>query len=314
MAAKLPLLTRKNIRDEYTNKISEHTSKIKEYTGEDYELVVNFEQLYPTLKQDESYQTGSPGTIAFSAYGSLVDKLKRATDEGEDKLVMDFFNEVVSSRKINILVEDLPSGYTAIRVKDGVLELVYKTDNYGTNTSYIAEDLEKALDAAFAETNKGDLPLAARIGFKKDFEDKKEALEAKINEELLDAKVKLVADPADIWKVAIEEHSKLKKREQSEIDLESIARNMGAAIYAYFDGFKGQLEYKFKQDDLMVEGFLELCTSNEIRVKVVPKGGLSPNRSYNDAVFEDGALVIRTTPQNWYTNVSYAADEVDALL
>ncbi|KAK6527479.1 hypothetical protein TWF694_004467 [Orbilia ellipsospora] len=312
MAAKLPLLTRKNIRDEFTNKKDGLIGKLKEYTGETYDLVVNFEELYPTVNQGESYQTESIGTIVYNTYESLVDQLKRMTDEGDNQVVKDYFNDVVSSKKINVLVVDMESGYNATRVTDGVLELVYRKDNFGTNTSYIASELQKELDKSFGETHKGQLPLAARLGFQNDFLDKKQALEKKIAEELLDQEISLVADPAKVWEVAVQEFDKLKKREQSDIDMESIARNMGAAIYSYFEGFKDQIAYKFKQDDLMVEGFMELCEKKEVRFELIPKADLK--KSYNEAVFEDGVYIIRASPQTWYTNTSYACEDIDKLL
>ncbi|KAK6355584.1 hypothetical protein TWF696_004684 [Orbilia brochopaga] len=309
---KLPLIARKNIRDEYTAKIGGLQTELKEYTGEDYEFSVNFDVLYPTLKQDERYQVESPGTIAFNTYEGVVYKIKTMTKEGEDEAAKEFLNNVVSKKQINILVTDEASSYSSCRVKDGVLEILYKEGGYGTNAGYAADNLEKELDKAFAETNKGALPLAAKKGFRDDFVEKKADLEKKIAEELLGNTITLVADPDAIWKLANEEYDKLKRSEKSSIDLDGIARNMGSAIYAYFEGFLGVLQYKFKQDDMMVEAFMESCPKKEVHVKLVPKGELS--RTYNDCKFEDDVFVIRTIPQYWYTNVSDAADEVEKLL
>ncbi|KAF3189921.1 hypothetical protein TWF106_007099 [Orbilia oligospora] len=313
MAAKLPLIARKNIRDEYEAKKGGLLERIKEYTGEDYEFIVDFqEKIYPNIDTAQSYQVESPGSIAFSAYEGLADRLKTVTDEGEDQLVKDFFNEVVSSRKIDILIEPMESGYTACRVRDGVLELVFKTDNYGTNSWYLTEKLINNLDEAYAETNKGELPLEARKGWQDDFVAKKDQLEADIAEELLGTKVTLVADPVAIWRTAVEEYDKLKKRDKDQIDLESIRRNMGSAVFSYFDGFRYQINYKFKQDDLMVETFLETAPSKEVRFELVPE--LSPGNSYHEALFTDDAFVMRTTPKNWYTNSSYVCEKIDTLL
>ncbi|KAF3929395.1 hypothetical protein ABW19_dt0206480 [Dactylella cylindrospora] len=309
---KLPLLARKNIRDEYDAKIGGLKEKIKEYTGEEYNFILDFPTLYPTLDTSQSYQAESPGTIAYNVFEGFTEKLGRITQEGEDKIVVDFFNWVVSSRNVNILVTDESTSYSSCRIKEGVLEILFKPGNYGTNSSYACDELEKELDKAFKASNPGELPLAAKKGFQDDFLAKKEKLEADIAEELLDNKVSLVADPEAIWKTALSEWEKLKKSEKSSIDLDSVARNMGSAIYAYFEGFLGQLQYKFKQDDMMVEAFMESCPSKEIRVALLPKGEIS--RTYNDAVFDDGALVIRTIPQYWYSNVSYACDEIDKLL
>ncbi|KAF3904414.1 hypothetical protein ABW21_db0205340 [Orbilia brochopaga] len=312
MAAKLPLLTRKNIRDEYTAKVPGLKERLKEYTGEDYDFIVNFEALYPTLKQDERYQTESPGTIAYNTYEGFVDKVKYIGKEGEDEVFKDFLNQVVSTKQVNILVTDEAQSYSDCRVKDGVLEILYKPDSFGTNSSYATDNLEKVLDKAFAETNKGELPVSAKKGYRDDFVEKKAELEKQVSEELLGAVITLVADPAAIWKLANEEYDKLKKSDKSNIDLESIARNMGSAVYSYFDGFLGVLKYKFKQDDMMVEAFMEECSKKEIHVKLVRKGELS--RTYNDCKFEDGCFVIRTIPEYWYTNTSDAASDVDRLL
>lgn len=89
---------------------------------------------------------------------------------------------------------------------------------------------------------------------------------------------------------------------------------MGSAVYAYFSDFLSMLKYKFKQDDMMVEAFTDACPNGEIKVKLVPKEPNVLTKSYNDAVFEDGALVIRTTPQNWYTNTYDATQDVEKLL
>ncbi|KAK6331312.1 hypothetical protein TWF730_004397 [Orbilia blumenaviensis] len=313
MAAKLPLLARKNIRDEYEAKKGDLLARIKEYTGEDYEFIVDFqEKIYPNIDASQSYQAESPGSIAFSTYEGLADRLKTITDEGEDQLVKDFFNEVVSTRKIDILIEPMESGYTACRVRDGVLELIFKTGNYGTNNWYLTEKLINNLDEAYAATNKGELPLEARKGWQTDFLDKKQKLEDDIAEELLGTRVTLVADPAAIWRTAVEEFDKLKKRDQGEIDMESIRRNMGAAVFSYFDGFRYQINYKFKQDDLMVETFLETAPSKEVRFELVP--ALSPGKTYHEALFENDAFIMRTTPKNWYTNSSYVCENIDSLL
>ncbi|KAK6515947.1 hypothetical protein TWF281_004538 [Arthrobotrys megalospora] len=315
MAAKLPLIARKNIRDEFDAKKGDLLARIKEYTGEDYEFIVDFQgKIYPNIDASQSYQAESPGSIAFSAYEGLTDRLKSITEEGDDQLVKDFFNQVVSSRKIDIVIEELESGYTACRVKDGVLELVFKTGNYGTNSWYLTEKLINDLDAAFAETNKGDLPLEAQKSWATEFVAKKDKLEDDIAEELLGTKVTLVADPTAIWRLAVEEHDKLKKKDKGEIDLESIRRNMGSAIYSYFDGFRYQINYKFKQDDMMVEAFLEAAPSKEVRFELVPALSPKATSSYYEIAFEDDAFILRTTPKNWYTNSSYVCESIDTLL
>ncbi|KAF3935479.1 hypothetical protein ABW20_dc0110651 [Dactylellina cionopaga] len=312
MAAKLPLLTRKNIRDGFTNKLGDITSRIKEYTGEDYEIIVNFDNIWAKVDPNDAQLSNYLGSIAYNALEILAHRLQEMT--GKDDLAKDFFNQVVATRKIDVLVDDLESGYTTSRVKDGVLELVYKTGFYGSNTMDIANGLEKTLDKSFGETNKGQLPGTAQQSFQRDFLLQKKDVEEKIKEEMLGTELTLVADPEEIWRVAVGEYDKLKKSEQSEINLEHISHTMGSGIHSYFTCFLHQLETRFKQDDLMVEGFLDIVDQKQIIFKVVPKGGLSANRKYNDAIYEDGSLVIRTTPQYWCTNTSDACNEIDKAL
>jgi len=314
-AGKLPLIARKDIRDNYNEKIDELKQRIKEYLGEDYEFIVDFQEIYPKVDLNESYQAENPGTIAYRALESFVDQLASTTEKGDKKTSVDFFNQVVSSRKINIVITKECSSYSGCRVKDDVFEILFKEGSYGTNSGYACGDLEKELDKSFSANNKGALPLAAKKGYEDDFLAKKEKLEEEIFEELLDTKITLTYDPEEIWRVAVEQHDKLKRNEKEKIDLDHIARNMGAAPYAYFDGFLSMLKYKFKQDDMMVEAFNDECTAHEIKFIVVPQNpGLSKGRSYNDAIFEDGRLVIRTTPQNFYVNCSYATEDVEKLL
>ena len=78
-APKLPLLVRKNIRDEFDNKKEELAKKFKELLGEDYEFEVDFPALY--THADGDYQQGRIGTLVYTAIedcsGSIDSGLKK---------------------------------------------------------------------------------------------------------------------------------------------------------------------------------------------------------------------------------------------
>lgn len=75
---KLPLLTRKNIRDEYDAKLPELEKKIKDMLGEDYKGDIDF----PTLFQSctEGRERENIGEIAFETFQSFVQRLGNLTD------------------------------------------------------------------------------------------------------------------------------------------------------------------------------------------------------------------------------------------
>ncbi|EPS42903.1 hypothetical protein H072_3132 [Dactylellina haptotyla CBS 200.50] len=306
MSAKISLVARKGIRDNYNAKKDELVSRIKEYTGEDYEFIVSFEDLWQKVDQKDDHQTGYMGSMVFSAYEYLTYQIGEITQKGEDEMSKEFFNNVLPARKINVVVDDLERGYYATcRIKDGVLELVWKTGFFGSNTMDIARDLKKVLDTAYQEGNKGELPLAARQTFNEYFLAEKDKVEEEIAEELLGTKLELVVDPAEIWRVSVAEYDKLKKDDKSQIDLDSIAQRMGSGIMSYFKTFLAVIRTEFKQDDLMVEGFLDMLDKKQVVFQVVPHEKLV--KRYNEGVYEDGAYVMRTEPRYWCTNTSDCA-------
>lgn len=91
-----------------------------------------------------------------------------------------------------------------------------------------------------------------------------------------------------------------------------MAHNFGSILFQYFSGFHYQIKYQFKQDDLMVEGFMEAVPTGEIWVEVVPRDQMKSG--YNECKIENGKVMLRTTPSNWGTNASYVAEKLSELL
>jgi hypothetical protein len=78
MAAELSPAARQNISDEYTAKIPNLLERVKEYTGEEYEFVVDFNELCAHIDKGDIDHVG---TIAYKVYESFVDELKLITQE-----------------------------------------------------------------------------------------------------------------------------------------------------------------------------------------------------------------------------------------
>ncbi|KAK6543106.1 hypothetical protein TWF694_007027 [Orbilia ellipsospora] len=139
------------------------------------------------------------GTITFSIFEAFIENVRDMTKYGEDDSVKAFINQVIASRQVAIVIDELESGHSSCRVNNtSVLEVVFKTGNFGTNMRDAVYELEKALDVSFAQTNKGEIPLAATRSFQKNFLDQKAELEKSIAEEMLGTNLTLLANPNEI--------------------------------------------------------------------------------------------------------------------
>ncbi len=77
--AKLPLVVRKSIRDEFDGKKDDLLAKFKDLLEVDYKFEIDFATLYPQC--DDGYQQDSIGKICLKCMEDLLDSLKRFTDE-----------------------------------------------------------------------------------------------------------------------------------------------------------------------------------------------------------------------------------------
>lgn len=293
---KLPLASRKNIRDEYEAQASEITKTISNLLKEPYKVEVDFNLFYAHgVAADNSWIKSSPGAAAINYLESLVSYLKRYTEEGEYTDAIQTFNELVPERRITLQPDENIS-YSGCRVKDGVFEITYKSGGPGVNVDYACQDLAETLDKALAEKDPHALPTIAKRSIRDDWDKEKDNVTKTVKDELLGADVKLLADYDAIWKTIAEA-----KKVDSSIDLKSIAHNFGKTIYDYFDGFASQVKYKIKKDDMVVEGFMEATSTGEIWIEVAPQG-TSLKNSYHEIEFKDGKFILRTVPGNWGTN------------
>ncbi|TGZ79816.1 hypothetical protein EX30DRAFT_77034 [Ascodesmis nigricans] len=311
-ATKFPLATKKDIRDAYTDKISEVTDKIATYFGDGYTLVPNFEAIYP-YAEAKDYGT-SIGSAAFRYFESVVTYGKNLTDEGANDDAKSVLAEVIPTKTIKLVAEeDDKASYTGVRVNDeGELEIYFREDSFYSNTDYCCENIAQAIDEALFKKTPTALPLVTRKDLRDNWLAKKTDLEKELAEELNDTPFTLHFDAAAAWEALVAAWTALPKKKKSEIDLEAAKQNLGYCAYEYFSGLKSTISYRFGDDELMIEGFLEAVDKKEAHLVVVQE--LSDGRTYNDCVIEGETLLIRTVPGNWGVNTNDACEKLVELL
>lgn len=211
-------------------------------------------------------------------------------------------NEVASTHTITIYPDvEKKNSYCGVDIHDGVLRILFTEDNLGTNIDYALEKIEAALvDAAKASPG---LNYTARNSVKQDYQPHADKLTKEIQEQLHNDSFKLNPNFE-----AIGESLKASKDAR-----EDWPQNLGGFAKGYFESLLSYLQYnKFKEDDLMYEGFEELVTAHEAAIRIVDK--LAGSSSYNQVLIEDGKLIIQTTPENFGTNVNYACEKIVDIL
>ncbi len=72
------------------------------------------------------------------------------------------------------------------------------------------------------------------------------------------------------------------------------------------------MKYEFKNDDMIVEAFMEEVSTKEAWFAIVKDGELKG--SYVDTVIENGKLYAKTKPSMFGTNVNNAFDGIMKML
>jgi len=105
--------------------------------------------------------------------------------QGEDKTVVDGFNEAITKRSITVLIEKTSKPYSSSRVEDGVYQILFQPGSFGGNSYNANDNMLKEIDIATAKIDPKKLPLIAKIGIKEKWENKnKDEIEAKIKKAL----------------------------------------------------------------------------------------------------------------------------------
>ena len=196
--------------------------------------------------------------------------------------------------------EDTKFSYGGLQIKDGVLRLVFAEGSFASNVDDVSRDFQGALKTASASSGSGSaFNISARHGVRKDYEPKigkiQEAIGALVNVPDIKLNPNFEANAEVLAKAG----------DKVRNDWDKV---LGNATVGYFDGLKYQMDRAgFKKDDMLQEGFQEAVSKNEIIFRMVEKlakGG------YNEVLIEDGVLVIQTTPENFWSNVSDVGNKI----
>jgi hypothetical protein len=197
-------------------------------------------------------------------------------DEGKQEL-----NEKAFKHSITIQHDDTGKvSYCACDIKDGVVRMLFKNDQYGSWQGEALNNLSNAVDQAPPPEGKSEtMSFDTRQGIKANYEPHIAALQAEIS--------KIIGTAITLNPNFEANYAALEKGKVSG----DWKKNLGEASLGYFKGCAKQLEdNKFGEDDMLQEGFQEAVSSNEIIINAMET--LVGGGSYNEAVIADGKLHI----------------------
>ncbi|KAJ3037525.1 hypothetical protein HDV00_001638 [Rhizophlyctis rosea] len=298
---KLPLAARKNFRDEFENQRADLEKQISDLLGEQWKIDINPNLIYVYAEKDSWGQT-SPGDCIKGYVEGAIYQLKYLT-ESHGPILAQELNTLVSTHTLTLYPDlEKKNTYCGVDVHDGVLRLLFAEGNLGTNTSYALEKLEAALNDASKATNPTSLSYRVRLGIERDWTQKFDALKASLVAQTHNDSLELVPN--------FEANAEALKNGGKDVrdDWET---NLGDFTRQYFEGLEWIMRGKgFKDDDMLWEGFGEAVEKGKVEFRVVDK----IEKSYGEAVIEDGVLVLKVKPDTFGTNISYIAENIVDLL
>ncbi|CAG8713902.1 9150_t:CDS:1, partial [Cetraspora pellucida] len=135
----LSVITKVNIRDQWTMKIPALKKKLKEAVHDEIEFVVDFDNIFETAKKnsddDGKWFNNKLGEIVFAYFESLVANIIK------DDMIRDNFADIVKTKKIYFVFNDEVKDYNDILVKDNALYIRVGPKYLGTNSSNIGYNI-----------------------------------------------------------------------------------------------------------------------------------------------------------------------------
>ncbi|CAG8465355.1 14847_t:CDS:2 [Racocetra fulgida] len=135
----LPVITKVNIRDQWTMKIPTLKKKLKEAVHDEIEFVVDFDNIFETAKKnsddDGKWIKNKLGEIVFAYFESLVANIVK------DDMVRDNFVDIVKTKRIYFVFDDEVKDYNDILVNEDALYIRVGPKYLGTNSSNIGYNI-----------------------------------------------------------------------------------------------------------------------------------------------------------------------------
>ncbi|KAG9285691.1 hypothetical protein G9A89_002258 [Geosiphon pyriformis] len=282
----LSLASRKNIRDEFTNKAPELKKILKEVTGHDYEFSVDFTSIYnDSVKANEEqtqYFASNLGSIAFRYFESLIGNIKRIAQK--DDLVRGDFVKLTENREI-VLVHDLDlEEYNSVEVTDGTIYIKTRPSSFGTNVDagyYLINQLKDTAEV---------LPVQTKKSIRDDWELKIPALK-KVIKESLGESYEFVVNFDEIYLMAI-------KGDDSRESY--FTSNLGSLTFDYFSALTENIKRHAAKDELVRNEILKLTDTRKIHLVIE-----TDLEDYNEVVVVDGGIYIKVRQNSFGNNSNY---------
>ncbi|KAI0381100.1 hypothetical protein F5Y04DRAFT_255746 [Hypomontagnella monticulosa] len=299
---KLPLVLRKNIRDEWDSKKADLEKQLSDVLTVPWTVDVNPNQLYAYAA--DGYAKESLGSCIASYVTGAIYRLREYADHAGEQGLKEL-NTICHAHVLTIDLDDAKRfSYCGADIHEGKLRILFAPGHLGTNIddALNREVLLKALNEAPAPSS-GDavtLSFAARSDIRKEWESKAEEIRAQIAQILDKPDIKINPNFEDTF-AKLQEESKSGKGDIRS-DWETV---LGNFTRLYWEGLANQLKYqKFHEDDLLREGFHEAVETGEITFRIVDK---LKYYSYCECEIEGGVLYIQCTPKTWGVNIDDAA-------
>jgi len=273
------------VRDKFDSRKEEFQKAIAEKVG--CAFMINFKVNEVWAYADSSSTEAGNNLVGYvEGFISALDSyLEKYGEDGKKH-----FNEAVTQSELTLAVNEIGDDAPAIdaEVKDGVFRILFSHTRFGLWQSYLTDHFLKAIEAAPREG----FSLVAKHSIEEDYLPDAEDL-AKEFAEILAFDV--ILDPNFEENYAI-----LNTKEDK-----SWQSTFGQATLAYFqEGLKPELQ-KFKDDEMLQEGFAEAIPSKTIRVRAVKE---LKSGETNGPVIEEGVLYLQANIDRWGSWASYIAN------
>ncbi|EXJ73839.1 uncharacterized protein A1O5_03601 [Cladophialophora psammophila CBS 110553] len=304
---KLSLAVRKNVRDEWESKKPEIEARVSKALGEAWTVTTNPNLLY-VYTDDESYKSriGTVITWYMEPFCSNLESfIETYGDDGKTEL-----NSLCTKHQVELAPQedDTKFSYGGLQIKDGMLRLLFAEGYLASNVSDVSRDFQEAIKAAAAAPSAGGgsaFNINARQSVRESYDPQIGAMQKAI--------AALVGIPNIRLNGNFEANAAVLARAGDGKIRSDWDKVLGRASLEYFDGLKYQLERAgFQGDDMLQEGFQEAVSKGEILLRFVDK--LNKGSGYHEVLIEDGVLVIQTTPEYFWTNVSDVGSEILEIL
>ncbi|KAG5779279.1 hypothetical protein H9Q73_007067 [Fusarium xylarioides] len=279
---KLPLAARKNLRDEWQNKLADFEEQLSKAMGVEWKIDIDALAVV-SYGAEGSWARDSPGSMIANYVEEAIKELER------NPKYHDEINKLASAHVLTMDVDEEET-FDACGAKftsDRKLAIVFGAERLGSNTgdAFWHKNLEKGISLAPTTDT---LSFYARKGIREDYEPD-------------------IADDITLVPNFEETYEKLKKtKEGTDFD-----QYLGAFILNYFCGLVSTLKWrKFDSDDMLQEALSEALEKGEVHFRILDK---VEGRS-GEAAIEDGILYLQTSPDKWGSNISDISNNIMDLL